>query len=191
MLDRVVDKKYELYWLSKVEKIASCKYNLSICPSSHWEVTKSAIVQNSQNRSITSSLQFSSSWFSVPTVLQRHKLWIGLITVLIPHCILVIPSVPIPPRVGFGNAPQRPLSSGQIRLQNQHNVILLEIFNNFCSLSSSVEQRKILLKPIKSKCEILLHTSIKRDSPAGSCSDPTYICALSVHRQFSHSASHS
>ena len=74
----------------------------------------------------------------------------------------VIPSVPIPPWVGFGNAPQRSLSSGQIWLQNKHNVILLEIFKNFCSIWSSVEQRKILLKPMKSKCEIPLQTSIRR-----------------------------
>ena len=115
-----------------------------------------------ENRSITSSFQFSPSWLSVPAVLQRHKLWIGLITVLIPQWILVIPSVPIPPWVSFGNAPQRPLSSGQIWLQNQYNVILLEIFNSFCSIWSSVEQREILLKLIKSKCEIPLHTSIRR-----------------------------
>lgn len=115
-----------------------------------------------ENRRITSSFQFSSPWLSVPAVLQRHKLWIGLITVLIPQWILVIPSAPIPPWVGFGNAPQRTLSSGQIWLQNQYNDILLEIFNNFCSIWSSVEQREILLKLIKSKCEIPLHISIRR-----------------------------
>ena len=115
-----------------------------------------------ENRSITSSFQFSSPWLSVPAVLQRHKLWIGLITVLNPQWILVIPSAPIPPWVGFGNAPQRPLSSGQIWLQNQYNDILLEIFNSFCSIWSSVEQREILLKLIKSKCEIPLHISIRR-----------------------------
>ena len=101
-------------------------------PSSHQEVTESVIVQY------------------------------ALIMVLIPQWILVIPSVPIPPWVGFGNAPQRPLSSGQIWLQSQGNVIFLEIFNNFCSIWSSVEQWKIPLKPIKSKGEIPLHTSIRR-----------------------------
>ena len=54
------------------------------------------------------------------------------------------------------------MSSGQIWLQNQHNVILLQIFNKFCPLWSSVQQRKILLKPTKLKCEIPLHTSIRR-----------------------------